>query len=169
MAGGLALVIGAVLAMGRLAPNLPTRLTAGTWVELWRATPLLLLIYFINLSFPSYGIDLPVFWFLVIGLTVYNSAVFAETFRTGVVSLHRGQREAAQALGLIVAAALVAVAVPAALTAFDDDPPPSPPTASSTPSRSMPSRSTPSTDSTGGGPSGENPLGYTTTVAADIP
>jgi glutamate transport system permease protein len=100
VAGGLALAIGALLAMGRLAPSRGVRLVAGTWVEFWRAIPLLLLIYFIGLGFPVLGLEFPLFWFLVLGLTVYNSAVFAETFRTGVVSLHRGQREAAAALGL---------------------------------------------------------------------
>lgn len=100
VAGGLALLIGAMLAFGRLAPNRLVRWTAGAWVEFWRAIPLLLLIYFIGLGFPVLGLEFPLFWFLVLGLTVYNSAVFAETFRAGVVSLHSGQREAAAALGL---------------------------------------------------------------------
>ncbi|OHV30763.1 MULTISPECIES: amino acid ABC transporter permease [Pseudofrankia] len=100
VAGALALTIGCLLAICRLAPAMPLRAAASTYTHFWLAIPVLLLIYFIGLGLPTMGVDLPVFWFLVLGLTLYNSAVFAEIFRTGIVSLHSGQREAAAALGL---------------------------------------------------------------------
>jgi len=100
VAGALALAIGCLLAVGRHAPRAPVRVVAAGYTYLWLAIPLLLLIYFIGLGLPTLGVDLPLFWFLVLGLTLYNSAVFAEIFRTGLVSLHPGQREAAAALGL---------------------------------------------------------------------
>ena len=42
----------------------------------------------------------PALWYLVIGLTLYNSVIIAEILRAGVASLPRGQREAALAVGL---------------------------------------------------------------------
>jgi glutamate transport system permease protein len=39
-------------------------------------------------------------WYVVIGLTLYNSVILAEILRAGVASLPRGQGEAARAIGM---------------------------------------------------------------------
>ena len=96
----LAMAVGALLALGRLAPQRAARVVAGTIVELFRAVPLLLLILFVARQFPKWGLPLAAFWYLVIGLVAYNSAVLAEVFRAGILSLDRGQTEASQALGM---------------------------------------------------------------------
>lgn len=115
VAMGLALVVGAFLALGRLARNGPVRWAAGAWVEFFRAVPLLLLIYFSGLGLPKYGIDLPIFWYLVLALVAYNSTVLAEIFRAGILSLDRGQSEAAFALGLSYWQTMFTVIVPQAV------------------------------------------------------
>lgn len=115
VAMGLALVVGAFLALGRLARNGPVRWAAGGWVEFFRAVPLLLLIYFSGLGLPKYGIDLPIFWYLVLALVAYNSTVLAEIFRAGILSLDRGQSEAAFALGLSYWQTMFTVIVPQAV------------------------------------------------------
>jgi len=96
----LALVVGGFMALGRLARNAPVRWAAGVYVELFRALPLLLLILFSFLVPPQYGWDISPMWALVAGLTLYNSAMLAEVFRAGVLSLDRGQGEAATSLGM---------------------------------------------------------------------
>ena len=91
----------AVLAsLGRLSLARPVRWAAGSYVELLRAVPLLLLILFLYVFLPEAGIDLPVLWVAAIGLALYNGAVLGEIFRAGVLSLDRGQTEAARAIGL---------------------------------------------------------------------
>lgn len=100
VAGVFAFALGFALAVGRLAPSRLVRAAATVWVQFWRAIPLLLFILFISLGLPVLGVKLPVFWFLVIGLAVYNSAVFAEIIRAGVLALPRGQAEAAASIGL---------------------------------------------------------------------
>lgn len=115
VAGVLALTAGALLAVGRLAPSIWVRAAATSIVQFCRAIPLLPLIFFIGLGFPVMGLKFPAFWFLVIGLALYNSAVFAEIFRAGVVSLHQGQREAAQALGLTFGQTMRLVLLPQAI------------------------------------------------------
>jgi len=100
MAMVLAMILGALLALGRLAPQRPARIVTGTLVEFFRAVPLLLLIFFVARTLPKWGLNLSAFWYLVIALVAYNSAVLAEVFRAGILSLDRGQPEAAQALGL---------------------------------------------------------------------
>jgi glutamate transport system permease protein len=110
-----AVVLGAVMALGRLSRHRPLRWLAGTYVEFFRGFPLLLLILFLAFGLPRLGIRWPLFWYLVLGLAIYNSAVLAEIFRAGILSLDRGQSEAALAVGLTVGQAMLLVILPQAL------------------------------------------------------
>ncbi|MGH9189296.1 MAG: amino acid ABC transporter permease [Acidimicrobiales bacterium] len=110
----LSIAAGIVLALGRLARSLPLRVVTGTYVEFFRAVPLILLILFCGIGLPRYGVDLGVFWFLVLGLTIYNGAVLGEIFRAGVMSLDRGQHEAASAVGLTYRQSMALVVLPQA-------------------------------------------------------
>ncbi len=114
VAMALAMVIGAALALGRLARTPVLRLVAGAYVEFFRGFPLLLLVLFAGLALPKYGLDLPVFWYLVLALVVYNSAILGEIFRAGILSLDKGQTEAAHALGFSYWQAMLTVVVPQA-------------------------------------------------------
>jgi glutamate transport system permease protein len=100
VAMALSVLAGALLAVARLSRWVWLRRPVGAWVELFRGLPLLLLIFFVYLALPSLGVNISTFWALVLGLTLYNSAVFGEIFRAGVLSLPRGQTEAAAAIGL---------------------------------------------------------------------
>ncbi|MFF4245666.1 amino acid ABC transporter permease [Streptomyces sp. NPDC001822] len=91
----LSLVLGAVLAVGRLSDHRPVRWLATLLVEFFRAMPVLVMIFFIFVALKVQ--PLPA---LVAGLTLYNGSVLAEVFRTGINSVERGQREAAYALGM---------------------------------------------------------------------
>lgn len=111
----LALALGLALALLSLSRAAPVRLGAKAWVDLFRNLPLIFLILYLALTLPE---GLRQFWvdnapgFVpealrsqlvlagVLGLVLYNSAVLAEIMRAGVLSLDRGQREAAAALGL---------------------------------------------------------------------
>jgi len=90
-------------------------LPAGAWVELFRGLPLLLLILFIFLGLPAAGVTVSTFWALVAGLTLYNSAVIGEIFRAGILSLPRGQTEAAYAIGLRRGQTLRLILIPQAV------------------------------------------------------
>jgi glutamate transport system permease protein len=96
----LSLVAGVLLAVGRLSSHAWLRIPVQVWVELFRGLPLLLVIFFLYLGGPSLGVEVSLFWALVTGLTLYNSAVISEIVRAGVLSLPRGQREAGLAVGL---------------------------------------------------------------------
>jgi glutamate transport system permease protein len=111
----LSLVVGILLAVGRLSETAWIRIPVRVWVELFRGLPLLLVIFFLFLGGPSVGADVSVFWALVVGLTLYNSAVIAEIVRAGVLSLPRGQREGALAIGLRPVQAMRYVLLPQAL------------------------------------------------------
>jgi glutamate transport system permease protein len=112
----LALVLGFVLAAGRLASSPVVRVPAVVVVEFFRATPLLLLILAIFLAYPILvGRTIDPLWALIAGLTLYNGAVIAEIVRAGVLALPKGQSEAALALGLTRGATLRLVLLPQAV------------------------------------------------------
>jgi putative glutamine transport system permease protein len=111
----LSLTVGLALALLRLSRMQAVSVAAGAWVDVFRNLPLLLLILFLFLWIPQSARDAwesavpgwaPDAWQSglmlagLAGLVLYNSAVLAEIMRAGILSLPRGQREAAQALGM---------------------------------------------------------------------
>lgn len=110
----LALVIGTLLALLRLSRSAVVRLLATAWVELFRGVPLVLLIFFTFFGLPKYSIDINPFRALVLALALYNGAVLGEIFRAGILSLDRGQTEAAYAVGLGYWQAMRSVIIPQA-------------------------------------------------------
>jgi glutamate transport system permease protein len=100
MSAVLAFPAGGLLAIGRLSRHRVVRWAATGYIEVFRAVPLLLLIYAFLLALPRYGVNLPIFWKLVVPIVMVSSAVIAEIVRAGVLALDHGQAEAAYALGL---------------------------------------------------------------------
>lgn len=97
----LALALGVSLAAGRLSHRAWVRLPCEAVVEFFRSVPVLLLMLFFFLGFPiAFGIELAPLWSVVFALALYNGAVICEIVRAGVLSLPRGQAEAAAAIGL---------------------------------------------------------------------
>lgn len=128
----LSLGIGIVMAVARLAPVRPVALLGATYVEVFRATPLLLLIFFVFFGAGRFEVEwlrgLPLGSSIVdaqghilpipsavIALTLYNSAVVAEIMRAGLQSISRGVIEAARSLGLSYLQSMRFVAIPMAL------------------------------------------------------
>jgi glutamate/aspartate transport system permease protein len=107
MSGGL--VLGTLLAMMRLSSIAPLALLAGAYVNLMRAVPLVLVIFWFYFLVPwiggwLIGADQPIrvgaFWSAVITFTLFEAAYYCEIMRAGIQSIPRGQVAAAQALGL---------------------------------------------------------------------
>lgn len=121
VAGIIAIVVGFGLALMNLSKNRLTSWFAVSWVELFRALPLLLMIlavFAIDTSLArGRGGDafLGVFWSLVVALVLYNSAVLSEIFRAGVRSLDSGQTEAAQSVGMTYWQTMFIVVLPQAV------------------------------------------------------
>ncbi len=109
------LIAGLALALARLSRNRALRFVAGAWVDVWRNLPVLFVILYLALAMPmswreAYENAAPGFlpevlqtgrvFAALLALVLYNSAVLAEIMRAGILSLDRGQGEAAAALGL---------------------------------------------------------------------
>jgi glutamate transport system permease protein len=124
------LVVGLGLALARLARSRPASIAAGIWIDVFRNLPLIFLILYIALAMPTswreaWQDTAPEFlpdvlqngrvFAALLGLVLYNSAVLAEIMRAGILSLDRGQREAASALGLSYGQSMRLVILPQGL------------------------------------------------------
>ncbi|MBT2229596.1 amino acid ABC transporter permease [Nonomuraea sp. NEAU-A123] len=112
-----ALLFGAVFGIARLSDHRWIRIPAAWIVELFRAIPLLLLIFFIWFLSPDLfgGGDYALFA-IVLGLTLYNGSVLAEVVRAGINSIPKGQSEAAYAVGLRKGGVMRLILLPQGLT-----------------------------------------------------
>ncbi len=114
----LALLFGAIFAGARISEHAVIRAPAAAIVELFRAIPLLILIFFGYYVPLQYGIHIATLWALVIGLTLYNGSVLAEVFRAGILAVHKGQSEAAYSIGLRKGQVVRLVLLPQAIRAM---------------------------------------------------
>ena len=109
------LIFGLLLALMRISNRRLISIPAGLWVDMWRNLPLILIILYLALAVPTswrqaYVDAIPDFFpealqdelvlGALLGLILYNSAVLCEIMRSGILSLDRGQHEAAASIGL---------------------------------------------------------------------
>ena len=115
------LILGLVVALIRTsrAPALfPLRLLAAVFVDFFRGVPVILLVYLVGFGIPALELSgLPTDPLVLggIALTLSYSAYVGEVYRAGIASIHRGQRDAALAIGLTEGQALRHVIVPQAV------------------------------------------------------
>jgi glutamate transport system permease protein len=116
-----AIVLGIMLAAMRVSPVPVLRWFGAAWVNLFRNTPLTLIIFFCYFGlFAVLGlklsddINLNNFWLGVIGLSVYTAAFVCEAFRSGINTVPPGQAEAARAVGLSFMQTLRIIVLPQA-------------------------------------------------------
>lgn len=115
MAAAIALALGLVLLMGRLARPRLVRWPSVAAIEFLRGTPTLLLIYVCFLVLPSVGIKLSTYWMLTLPVSLSTAAVVAEVYRAGVLAVPRGQTDAARSLGMTDTQVFFHVVFPQAL------------------------------------------------------
>ncbi|MFA9444113.1 amino acid ABC transporter permease [Egicoccus sp. AB-alg6-2] len=118
----IAAVLGLVLALGRLSRTKPVRLGCGFLIDVLRGPPVLLMIFIAYYAIPQLlpgdlgrTIGREPLYALVLGLSLYNMAVLAEIYRAGILSLDRGQSEAAYSVGMTYWQAMGTVILPQAL------------------------------------------------------
>ena len=110
-----AFVIGVVVAAFRVSPVPPLRAVGAFYVATVRNTPLAVLMVLFFFGLPDVGILYSSFTSAIIVLSLYTGSFIAETVRSGVNTVSRGQGEAARALGLTFGQVLRIVVLPQAL------------------------------------------------------
>ena len=96
----LALPIGLLAALARISGFKPLSLLMEFYIWLMRGTPLMLQLLFVYFALPMVGIMLPDMAAALLAFTLNYAAYFAEIFRAGILSISKGQCEAAKSLGM---------------------------------------------------------------------
>ncbi|HEU4755352.1 MAG TPA: amino acid ABC transporter permease [Agromyces sp.] len=128
-----AIILGVLLAIMRLSPNPVVKSVAWFYLWIFRGTPVYVQLVFwgliaiiyktidvgIPFTEPWVSFDtndlIPVFWIAVIGLSLNESAYMAEIVRAGLLSVDKGQDEAATALGMSWSQTMRRVILPQAM------------------------------------------------------
>lgn len=122
VAEAIVLVFGLVLAIARMLPGragAPIRWLAIAYIDVMRAVPAIIVIYLVGFGLPLAGIpflkDFSPTWFAIIALALTYSAYVAETYRSGIESIHASQVSASRSLGFSFAQTLRLVVLPQAV------------------------------------------------------
>ncbi len=95
------LVIGVLCGLGLLANRWWLTAPIHAYVELFRCTPVLVQIVWFFFALPIIiGVEIPAWLAAGIGLTLYMGCFDTEIFRGGIISIDKGQWQAARAIGM---------------------------------------------------------------------
>ncbi len=111
----LAIVVGILLALGKLSPVRLLRGFCTAYIEVARGIPALAILFLIYFGLVPLGIVLDAFVAGFVGLGMSAGGYIAEVFRAGIQAVHKGQREAALAVGMTPAMSFRTIILPQAL------------------------------------------------------
>jgi polar amino acid transport system permease protein len=107
--------LGLVISLVRLYAPRPFQLISIAYIDILRATPVLVVLILIYYALPFVGIRLTSWTSAVMAFSIVMAAYSAEVFRSGIESVAKGQFEAAAALGLPFLITLYKVVLPQAI------------------------------------------------------
>ncbi|MCC5912651.1 MAG: amino acid ABC transporter permease [Clostridiaceae bacterium] len=111
----LGVIFGIALALMRLSKNPILKGFAASYIEFVRGTPLLVQLYIIYYGLPQVtGMRFPDLFAGIIALTFNSAAYIAEIIRAGILSIDKGQMEAARSLGMPYNMAMKHIIIPQA-------------------------------------------------------
>ena len=111
----LASLMGLLLAFGRLSRRGWLARASLIYIETIRGVPALTLLFLLYFALASAGIVMHAFQAAVVGLGLNGAAYLAEVYRAGIQSIHAGQREAAQSVGMNWAQTMRYIMLPQAM------------------------------------------------------
>lgn len=109
------LLVGTLMGMLQVSENKILRTIGNVYVEFFRNIPLLIIVMFFYVAVPLYVTSLSGFTAGVIGLIIYTSSFVADNVRAGILSVAKGQREAALSQGMTTTQAMRYVILPQAV------------------------------------------------------
>ena len=96
----LSLALGMVFAVGRQSRHRAIRFLATAYVEFFRNTPLLVVLYFVYFMIPTIGLRLSSFQSALLAMSLHAGAYMTEILRAGLIAVPYGQYEAGHAQGM---------------------------------------------------------------------
>lgn len=121
IAAAISISLGLLVALPGQSSKRGWRIVNRVYVELVRSIPLLPMLFWVFYGLPiifkSMGLTIPIdpFWGAVITLAISDSAFTAEIYRSGIQSIAKGQKEAAQTIGLSYGQTMRYVILPQAI------------------------------------------------------
>jgi len=94
------LALGMVFAVGRQSRHRAIRICATAYVEFFRNTPLLVVLYFVYFMIPTIGLRLSSFQSALLAMSLHAGAYMTEILRAGLSAVPYGQYEAGHAQGM---------------------------------------------------------------------
>ena len=111
----LGLVGGLFVALANLSPRLWLKIPAIIFIDIFRALPPLVLLIFLYSGLPFAGIQISPFAAVALAFFLNNSSYYAEVYRAGILSVAKGQWEAAASTGLTKSQTLISIILPQAV------------------------------------------------------
>lgn len=108
------IIIAIFTALGRISTSKPLRIIARIYVSAIRGTPLLVQLFILFYGLPTIGIIIDPFPAAVIGFSLNVGAYASEIIRAAILSIPKGQWEAAQTVGMGYAQTLRRIVLPQA-------------------------------------------------------
>lgn len=108
-------ILGTILAIFRIAPFKPFNWIGTIYIEFFRNIPLLIIAFFLFTALPTIHMQLDGFQAGTLALIIYTSAFIAEAIRAGILSIPKGQTEAARSSGLTYTQTMRYIILPQAI------------------------------------------------------
>lgn len=99
IAAFIGLTLGSILGLTETSKSRFLSFVIGTYVTVFRGTPMLIQILFIYYVLPELGMTIAPFWAASLAIGLNSSAYISQIIRTGVNAVSKGQIEAAHMLG----------------------------------------------------------------------
>jgi len=115
--GGLAvaLVLGLLIALLRRSHVRIVAVLGGIYVEVFRCVPVLVQLFIIYFGLGELGLRLAPLTAAILGFGLNGAAYLAEIYRSGIEAVHKGQFEAAAAIGMTRGQAMWWIVLPQAV------------------------------------------------------
>ena len=112
----LGVLLGTIVAMGKMSRFKIIRFLVGVYIEVIRGTPILLQLYIFYFVLPELlpFLDLSSFMWVAIAMCVNSGAYVSEIIRSGIQAVDKGQTEAARSLGLSKSQTMMKIILPQA-------------------------------------------------------
>ena len=112
----LSMVLGLVVAVGRLSSSRVLSFVSATYVEVFRDTPVLVQLFWVYYVLPILlGVRIDALTASIIGLTLHSAAFLSEIYRAGIQTVPVGHIEAAKVLGLSRVDTFIRIVMPQAV------------------------------------------------------
>lgn len=109
------LILGTILALMETSDTIFLRAFVKSYVVIIRGTPMLIQIFSAYFLLPQIGIHIPALWTAILAIGLNSAAYISQVMKSGILSISKGQMEAAKVLGFSTTDTIRYIVLPQAL------------------------------------------------------